>query len=200
MLPNIDPAANAANVTVTQTIPQPQARRAEADRATRAYANPAVPGEQRAPADQARIRDDARRNEAVETQKAADSATSKSGRLARPKTDSYPKQPGDQAEINFQMTREEREAFLNAMSGQEDPSDMTEQEQTALQRAAERIDKLLENAATRQTDRGDRLDKAVREWYSRLSNGKAPPPDLLVFIRQAAAGNMNFKNIGALDS
>ncbi len=198
MLPNVDPATNAANVGAATPVSQTQVKRPETDRAARLYAPSPAPGEQRIPADQTQTREEVRQKEAVETQKTADSST-QTPKTGKPKTGSYPKQAGDQAEINFQLTREERDAFLNAMSGQEDPSEMTEQEQSALQRASERIEKLLEDATTRQTDRTDRLDKAIREWYSRLSNGKYnAPPDLILFIQQAAAGNMNFKNIGEL--
>lgn len=200
MLPNIDPTTNAVNTGASApAAPQQQVKspgQSAQDKAAEAAYN-ALPGIRAPQPETQRTRDDSVQPGAGEARRAG--ATSQSGRLqaAKPKTGSHPQQQGDQAEINFQLTKEERDAFLNAMSGQENPSDMTEREQTALQRASERVQKLMDDAAARTTDRTDRLDKAIREWYSRLSNGKySAPPNLLQLIQQAAAGNMNFKNIG----
>ncbi len=96
----------------------------------------------------------------------------------------------DQAGINFQMTREEREVFLSAISGRERVSEMSENEQKLMEKAAERLEKLIEAADTRDTANREKLDKAVKEWYTRLANGKQPPPDLIMLISQAAAGKL----------
>lgn len=97
----------------------------------------------------------------------------------------------DQAEINFQMTREERDVFLGAMSGRERVSDMTENEQRLMEKAAERLERLIETAEAKDAAGRERVDKAVKEWYLRLSNGKQPPSDLLTLIRDAAAGKLD---------
>ncbi|MCD7896757.1 MAG: hypothetical protein LUG50_08805 [Planctomycetaceae bacterium] len=115
--------------------------------------------------------------------------------------DGKPATPGqkltqDQAEINFQLTREERDVFLNAISGDESVEEMTKQEQETLQKAAERIEKLIEEADTRTAEGRERLDRAVKEWYSRLANGKhKPPTDLLRLIQAAAAGKTDLSYV-----
>lgn len=102
----------------------------------------------------------------------------------------------DKAEINFQVTREERAVFLNAMSGEEDPAEMTQEEQATLQKVSERLQKLIEEAAARDSDRGERLEKAVKEWYNRLSNGKRKAPaDLVRLINKAALGIADLSKI-----
>lgn len=192
MLPNIDPTNNSANVGAVAG--QSQVKRPEVDKALEAYGSSPS---QAKPAEQVRSRDSVQQREAREAQKTAEG--SPASRTAKSKTDTYLKQGQDQAEINFQLTREERAVFLNAMSGREDPSEMTEEEQGTLQRASERIEKFIEEASTRRTDRSDRLEKAIKEWYTRLSNGKhKAPSDLVRLIQQAAAGNVDFKNIGEL--
>lgn len=98
---------------------------------------------------------------------------------------------GDQAEINFQMSREEREVFLSVMTGREKASEMSETEQKLMEKASERLDKLIEAATSRDTASRERMDKAVKEWYLRLSNGKQPPANLLNLITQAANGELD---------
>ncbi len=98
---------------------------------------------------------------------------------------------GDQAEINFQMSREEREVFLSVMSGRERVSDMSEDEQRLMEKSAARLEKLIEAADARDAASRERIDKAVKEWYLRLSNGKQPPTDLLTLIRESAAGRLD---------
>ncbi len=93
----------------------------------------------------------------------------------------------DEAEINFQLTREERDVFINAMSGNEPVKDMSEEEQQMLQKTAERIEKILEAVDTRTTEGRQRADAAIKEWYSRLANGKYKAPSDLVRLIQAAA-------------
>ncbi len=97
----------------------------------------------------------------------------------------------DQAGINFQMTREEREVFLSAMSGRERVSEMSENEQKLVEKTAERLEKLIEAADTRDAAKREKLDKAVKEWYIRLANGRQPPTDLITLIRDAAAGKLD---------
>ncbi len=199
MLPTIDPTNSAASVAV-QTQPQTPTRRLDAEKALEAYnlQTAAADAEKAAAASQQVDAAGQKADTAGEAQKTAPSPSRKAAAESKPKTDVYLRPGQDQAEINFQLTREEREAFINAISGQEKPEDMAEEEQTALQRAAERVEKLIEEALTRSTDRGERLDKAIKEWYTRLTNGKyKAPPDLISLIQQAAAGNVNFKNLEA---
>lgn len=102
----------------------------------------------------------------------------------------------DEAKINFQMTRDERAVFLNYANGEEDVSEMSQEERDTLQKVSERLETLIENAQTRNTERTEKLEKAIKEWYYRLSNGKATPPtDLLSLIRQAAAGFEDFSKL-----
>lgn len=97
----------------------------------------------------------------------------------------------DTAELGFLLTREEREVFVNAISGRESPEEMSDEEQELLQKTSERIDKLIEDAMSRTTENRERIDSAVKEWYSRLSNGKLEAgEDLLFLIRKAARGEL----------
>jgi hypothetical protein len=178
MFPNIDPAAATGMATQAATI-----RRPETDRVTELY---------RAPGPRTAVAADG--TDALETGSSARAAERPGTRVARVRSDTgavrKPSQRGDQAEINFQMSREEREVFLSAMSGREEVSEMSEAEQEMMERATERLDKLIEAASARDTASRERVDKAVKEWYLRLSNGKQPPADLLTLIRQSAAGKL----------
>lgn len=178
MMPNIDPATTSANLGAA-TPATPQIRRPEMDKALEAYQTAPQPATGASP------------YEAGEAQK-----TGAVDRMRDPKksaTQILAAKLTDQAEIGFQMTREEREVFLNAMSRQESPQDMTEEEQTTLQKVSERIEKMIEDSSTRNQEKLDRLDKAIKEWYNRLAGGKhKAPADLVRLIQQAAAGNLNF--------
>lgn len=98
----------------------------------------------------------------------------------------------DQAEINFQLTMEERDAFLSAFTSKQDPSSMTPEEREALQKASERISKYIDETVARNGDNRERVEKALREWYSHLTKGETDGPlDLLNLLRQAAMGNLD---------
>lgn len=97
----------------------------------------------------------------------------------------------DSAELGFHLTREEREVFVNAISGKESPEEMSEEERQLLQKTSERIDQLIEAAMSRTTENRERIDSAVKEWYARLSKGKLEAgEDLLTLIRKAARGEL----------
>lgn len=97
----------------------------------------------------------------------------------------------DTADLGFLLNRQEREVFVNAISGRESPEEMSAEEQELLQKTSERIDKLIEDALSRTTENRERIDSAVKEWYSRLSNGKLEAgEDLLFLIRKAARGEL----------
>ncbi len=189
MLPNVDPTKAASSAAVTpSTTKKPDVERA-------------VPYTPTAPKPAAEAE---KAGQTATEQRVAQSAPSKAGteiiqRLQR--VDSKPAAPGqltthDQAEINFQLTREERDVFLNAISGDESVEEMTKQEQETLQKTAERIEKLIEDADTRTAEGRERLDKAIKEWYTRLANGKhKPPTDLIRLIQAAAAGRTDLTYI-----
>lgn len=102
----------------------------------------------------------------------------------------------DEADINFQLTREERDVFINAISGAESVKDMSEEEQKTLQKTAERIEKILEAVDTRTEEGRQRADLAIKEWYSRLANGKfKAPSDLLRLIQAAALGQEDLTKV-----
>lgn len=168
MLPNVDPTTPSVAVGTGS-----QARRPEVDKVAEAY----------------RV---AKVNEQIQNDEAAgprspENTVRKAAGVRESNTRTIAQRAKDSAEINFQLTREEREVFVNALSGKEDPAEMTEQEQTILQRTAERIEKILDEANALDTENRERLDKAVKEWYTRLSNGKHEAPgDLLTLIRKAA--------------
>ena len=98
----------------------------------------------------------------------------------------------DQVEINFQLTMEERDAFLAAFKSKQDPATMTPEERDTLQKASERISKFVDEAIARNADNRERVEKAVGEWYSRLTKGETEGPlDLVNLLRQAAMGNLD---------
>ncbi len=107
MLPNIDPTNSPANVAV-QTQSQPPARRIEADKAVEAYnaQTTAAEAEKAAPAGQQPIRVAQKPEAGREAQKTTPSAARTAGADGKPKTDVYLRPGQDQAEINFQLTRE----------------------------------------------------------------------------------------------
>lgn len=99
----------------------------------------------------------------------------------------------DQVELNFSLTRDEKEAFVNAFSKKQDPATMTEEEQETLKKAAERISKFVEETIARNTSKRERVEKAVAEWYDKLSQGETEgerPTDLLSLLRKAAMGTL----------
>lgn len=195
MLPNMD-VTNAAGLGGATPTP---AKRQETDQLVQeAYRNLQNLREQ-SPAPQPKddVPASASTSDAVTDAKATES-TQQVARTPRSGTTRIYERTGqrDSAEINFQMTLEEREVFLNAMSGKEDPADMTEDEQTTLQKVSERIEKLLEEAEGKSSDRVDRLDKAIKEWYNRLSNGKhKAPADLVRLIRLSAVGTGDLSKV-----
>lgn len=174
MLPNIDPTTTTASAVGGTT---PQVKRPEVEKALEAY-------------QQRPVSDNSSPGELEGTTRSAEKPTRIVG--TRHETDRFKKPAGqDQAELKMQLTREEREVFLNAISGRESTSEMSEEEQRLLQKTTERIEKMLEEADARDAQTRERVDKAVKEWYTRLSNGKQPPGDLLTLIRQAAAGTLD---------
>ena len=97
----------------------------------------------------------------------------------------------DQAELNFSLTREEKEVFVNAFSKDQDPATMSEDDQETLQKAAERISKFVEEAIAKKAENRKRIEKAVSEWYDKISNGEGKgPAELIHLLHQAAMGTL----------
>ncbi|MCD8138362.1 MAG: hypothetical protein LUE17_01040 [Planctomycetaceae bacterium] len=99
----------------------------------------------------------------------------------------------DQAEIAFQMTREERDVFTSYVSGEETVDQMSELEQRTLERVAERLERLIAEADARTETGRKRMNLALREWYQRLAGGKQSPENLIDLIQMATQGRMDDK-------
>lgn len=178
MLPTIDPAAGAAaNVGGAN-----QSRRSDMDKIVEAYKIAAPAKTEKQQVD----------NAGSEAAKTSGVQGSEAVRSKQRPTDVILRLE-DQADISFQLTREEREVFLSYASGEEEPSQMTQQEQTTLQRVAERLDKLIEESDARSAKGRSRIDAAMKEWYSRLASGKQAPERLIDLIKLASQGQMDDK-------
>lgn len=198
MLPNVEisSAANAGGLSPGQKTEATKATQSQDVQATVKSAQDMVSSAvQKAAADKRADRVD---TIDLKTQPSRETpATQKTANATKPSTRKYEKAgTKDQAEINFQVTREERDALVNYVSGKEDVKDMTEDEQETLQKVSERIQKMIENAEAKSTERGERLDKAVKEWYNRLTNGKDKAPiNLTRLITLAAMGITDLSKI-----
>lgn len=183
MLPNIDPVTSTAAVGATT----PSTRRPDMEKALEAYKN--VPA---ARVDDNRVgKEAARVGNETNGARAAD-AVERAGQVkSRDSSTEVVRRKDDQADIAFQMTREEREVFLGYVSGEEELSQLTDQEKITLERVAERIEKLIEQADARSTKGRNRINVAMKEWYSRLANGKEAPENLIDLIQRASQGMMD---------
>ncbi len=178
MLPNIDKvAASSSPPGATATTQQ---KRSETDQLIQAV--------------------NARSAEAYKTQQPVSdqaSATEKSFTTARvDKTDTKvktdPRAKQDQVELNFSLSLEERDAFISAFSNKQDPATMTKEERDTLESAAERITKFVEETVAKNSERRERVEKAVSEWYSRITKRELEGPfDLVDLLRKAASGQLD---------
>lgn len=100
-------------------------------------------------------------------------------------------QSKDKADINFTLSREERDAFIAAFSSKQDSASMTNGEKETLKKASERISKFIDEAITRNSDNREKVEKAVGEWYSRITKGEQGPMDLIELMRKAAMGTLD---------
>ncbi|MCD8350246.1 MAG: hypothetical protein LUC93_06510 [Planctomycetaceae bacterium] len=183
MLPKIDPAAAAAaNVGATQQ----QARRVEVDKVLEAYKASAA-----TKVDERRVGNVG--NEAREAARTAETTPGTQPVRTRTGSTDVLKRGEDQAEIAFQMTREEREVFTSYVSGEETIDQMSEAEKRMLERVAERLERLIAEADTRTETGRKRMDLALREWYQRLAGGKQSPEHLIDLIQMATQGRMDDK-------
>lgn len=99
--------------------------------------------------------------------------------------------PRDEAQFGFRATPEERDALVAAFSGGGDAKSLTKEEKDKLKSASGRITRLIEEAVAKSADSRERTEKALSEWYSRLSQGETPRADLLKLLRQAAMGEFD---------
>lgn len=166
MLPTID----TINPGVGGGVPP---RRPEAEKAVEAYKTPSV----RENPEEGRISRIADSREQVQALKSKNESTDRGM---------------DRVEINLQLSREERDAFQAALASKQDPDSMSSDERETLKKASERITKFIEDTVARNADNRERVEKAVSEWYSRLSKGERDGPiDLINLLRQAAMGNLD---------
>lgn len=183
MLPNIDPVSNAAAVGAIT----PSTRRPDMDKALEAYKN--VPA---ARVDERRVGKEAGRVGKETKEARAPDAVERTGQIrSRDSATDIVRRIDDQADIAFQMTREERDVFLGYTSGEEELDQLTDQEKITLERVTERIEKLIEQADARSTKGRGRINLAMKEWYSRLANGRQAPENLIDLIQRAAQGMMD---------
>ncbi len=99
----------------------------------------------------------------------------------------------DRVEFNLQLTREERDAFAVAFAAEEEErAELTAEEREVVRKASERIVKYLDESIARSKENREKMEKAVGEWYSRLSKGESwGGTDLLQLFRRAAAGEFD---------
>lgn len=183
MLPNIDPVTNAAAVGAVT----PSTRRPDTEKALEAYTSGS-----KARVDEKRVRREAGRVGKETKEARAPDAVERTGQVrSRDTATDIVRRIDDQADIAFQMTREEREVFLGYVSGEEELDQLTDQEKITLERVTERVEKLIEQADARSTKGRDRINVAMKEWYSRLANGKQAPENLIALIQRASQGMMD---------
>lgn len=109
-------------------------------------------------------------------------------------TETFPaREQRDQVDIHFTLSREEREAFAAALSNRKNPDgEMTEEEKQTVQKASERITKFIDATIARNQQSREKVEKAVSEWYSKLSRDEPSGPfDLIQLLREAAMGNLD---------
>lgn len=141
---------------------------------------------------EAPVKPEAEKSEAV-SPRAEEKPEAKSRRTA---TEAIPareqREARDQVEIQFVLSREEREAFAAALSSQGNPAEtMTEEEKQTVKKASERISKFIDDTAARNQKSREKVESAVSEWYSKMSRGEPRGPlDLIQLLRAAAMGNL----------
>ncbi|MDR0363085.1 MAG: hypothetical protein LBJ46_10450 [Planctomycetota bacterium] len=130
----------------------------------------------------------ARENKVEQPQSAngATNAKAKPGENAKP----GPEQPKDIFELSFHLTQEERDSLVKAFSKGEA---LAEREQSTLRSTAERISKAIEETLAQRSEKRERVEKAVSEWYSKIAKGEARQPlELVKLLRMAALGQFDF--------
>lgn len=112
--------------------------------------------------------------------------------LRRSTTTAIIRPSGDQADIAFQLNREEREVFRAAFTEGKRPADMTADERDTLRQASDRISQLVDDAIAKNAENRERVEKAVHEWYGRLVQGEGRAPgELIRLLHQAAMGELD---------
>lgn len=98
----------------------------------------------------------------------------------------------DQVEINFTLSPEERDVFNAALTSEETPPPLSPEEKATLKKASERLSKFIEGAVSKNGERRDRVEKAMTEWYSRISKNELKgPSDLIQLLHSAASGGLD---------
>ena len=188
MFSKIDPVANAtANAGAAQ-----QTRRADADKILEAYQSiSSLKVEEKRTVKEADPSDVKAFGAETKEARAADEVKRAERVRGRSSTTAITKRFNDQADIAFQLTREERDVFLDYVTGETDSESLTDQEEITLQRVTERLSKLIEEADARSAKGRNRINAAMKQWFSRLSGGKEVPAHLIDLIQQAAQGKMD---------
>ena len=102
--------------------------------------------------------------------------------------------PRDQAEMAFSLTAEERDALVKTVAAarRDESAELSPQEQETLRQTAERIAKAVDETIAKNNDKRQFVEKAVSEWYTKLSNGEAVEPfELIKLLRDAAVGKLD---------
>lgn len=97
--------------------------------------------------------------------------------------------PQDQATFNMSVTREERDALVAALSGGDEAKSLSQEEKETARAAADRISKHLDDAMAKNAESRAKVEKAVTEWYAKLSRGEQrSATELIDLLHKAAAG------------
>lgn len=95
----------------------------------------------------------------------------------------------DQVEINLALSPEERDVFSTALTSEET---LSPEEKATLKKASERLTKFINDAVSKNGERRDRVEKAMTEWYSRISKNELKgPSDLIQLLHSAASGGLD---------
>lgn len=98
----------------------------------------------------------------------------------------------DQTELGFTLSADEREAFIDAFVDRKSPAEMSPEEKDTIQKASERITNFVDETIARNNGKREQVEKAVGEWYSRISRGELDSStDLINLLRLAATGDLD---------
>jgi DUF4097 and DUF4098 domain-containing protein YvlB len=107
-------------------------------------------------------------------------------------TESVSKAVRDEASLALALTQEEKAVLLAVFSEGRTPASLTPEEKDAFHLASERIQDLIDQTLTRSQSHKARIEKALEEWFSRLTQGKNQGPlDLINLFHQAASGELD---------
>lgn len=131
------------------------------------------------------------RYKAADATKPAEGGSSSATAVVAEKKRSESDNRTDQVTINLSLSPEEKDAFGKAFSDKGNLSTMSEEEKQALKEASERIGKFIDDTVSKNQDKREKVEKAVREWYSRITKGKETgPTEFISLLRAAAMGTL----------